>query len=136
MKLAGRMRLDPMLFTPLSSELGPSQADYAGKLATLMKERPKLELNACAQAGGDDYEALHRQLLAVQAQTTEAEAAQAIKPDWQTEHAQQLTELAQVRGKNLRRALVEEHGIPPSRIYLCKASANPKDALAGIKLEL
>lgn len=117
LKMATQVRLDPMLFPPLSGELDGEGEDYAGKLGVLLTERPAMHLTLCGVSGAGDQAAL------AQMNPTEAE-----KTD--------LTDLAKARSDALKSFLVNKKQVDPSRLLVCKPSVDPEGKVSGIKLEL
>ena len=131
MKMAGKMRLDPMSFPAGSAELGEVQQDYAAKLAEILTQRPKLHLELCGEAGRDDFSQL------AQASQTEGEAAAEEPPAIpEAEQRKQMLALAEARADTLKRWLVSEKGIEPARLYPCKPTADPEGEVAGVRLSL
>jgi hypothetical protein len=136
LKLAGQMRLDPMPFPALQSEMGVAQQDYAAKLALILTERPKVQLQLCGEAGAGDYSAL-TQSMAIPIEpraTAEAEATGSVTHS--AEQQQQMTALADARARGLKHWLVREKGIDSSRLYLCKAKADPAGKINGVAMSL
>ena len=144
LKLAGKMRLDPMPFDPMQPQMAESQLDYAAKLATLMTERPKLELTIRGAAGEADY-AAYREALIAEAEANNAAATpsaaetQMPSPAFEfplEEHTQFLRSIAKKRAAALKQELVANHGISDQRIYVGKATAESSEKLSGVKMEL
>jgi hypothetical protein len=119
-------KLDDVTFAPGSAELTPEFREYMGKLATLLEERPEVQLRLCGRAVKQDLAAsapppekkesklnklLHRK------------KAQAPKPTG----PEALAELAQGRGAAVLNALVEGHGVAEERIYTCDAEPDLSD---------
>ena len=140
LKLAGQMRLDPMPFPALQAELGVAQQDYAGKLALILDQRPGLQLQLCGEAGRDDFAALMLSVAAANGeqapQTPAGSGEQSAPATPDTEQQRELTTLADARARGLKHWLVKEKGIDASRLYLCKARADPEGKISGVKMSL
>ena len=140
LKAAGRMSLDPMAFDPLSSQPNPENNDYANKLATLLTERPSLEMEICGKAGFDDYQALRVELAAGATPTDgkpePTENADSPTPQLAAADEERLLQLARERQQILKQLLVQQHGIDPKRLYTCKAVAIEYSTLSGVELSL
>jgi hypothetical protein len=131
MKMAGKMRLDPMPFPAGSAELGELQLDYAAKLAQILADRPNLHLELCGEAGRDDFSQL-----AQAGQTGEAAASGQPSAVPAAEQREQMLALAEARADTLKRWLVSEKGIEPARLYPCKPAADPEAEVSGVLLSL
>lgn len=112
LKMANKIRLEPMQFEPLQSDLQGEQLDYAGKIADLMLDRPKLDLSVCGIAGAADAQAL-----VASGKTTD------------------LSDLAKQRSAALKNWLHTEKDIPHERLFECKAKVDPESDISGINLE-
>ena len=95
-------RFDPVEFIAGDGELDDNYALYLDKLSTLLKERPKLEMNIC----GIPSE-LDRQALSSQQQDKSVEIT--------NDH---LIQLAEQRGQVVKSYLIEA-GIDAGRLYTC-----------------
>ncbi|MFA7554353.1 MAG: DUF748 domain-containing protein [Spongiibacteraceae bacterium] len=95
------IQLEPMVFEPGGDSLNAERRAYADKIVVMLKERPKLSLNACGNASEADKQAL--QMLAPEVPVTES----------------QLVKLAERRGFALKRGLMDA-GVESKRIYLCQ----------------
>jgi hypothetical protein len=120
LKLATQVQLKPMDFAPGSAELGPDQAAYAAKLATLLGKKDDVQLTVCGVAGAPDAA-----LLASAAETA---------PD--TPQNEALLQLAKQRQEALKASLVKEHGVAPKRVLVCKAKVALDQTVAGVLLGL
>ena len=137
MKLVGQVQLDPMPFPAGTVELGPVQLDYAAKLAQMLIDRPGIELRACGKAGRADFSSL----LIAEEGNEEAKPDETGDPGqpavtFTPEQEAQMRALAEQRADALKRWLVNEKGIAPERIYLCKPIADPAGEVSGIRLNL
>ena len=128
LKMAGKIRLDPMPFPAGSAELGQVQLDYAAKLAQILSERPKLHLELCGEAGLEDFSQL------AQETPTGGAAAESAIPS--AEQRQRMLALAEERADALKRWLVSEKGVESKRLYPCKPTADPEGKVTGVRLSL
>jgi hypothetical protein len=123
-RLAGKataLRLDPVVFAPGTAEVDDTAAAYAGRVAALLEDRPRLNARLCGKAVAADREALAPPAPAPAAATPASEAA---APAPVTD--EQLTALARHRAEAFRDLLVTAHGIPPDRLLICLPEIEPE----------
>lgn len=120
-------KLDPVTFAAGSSELKPEFDDYFAKVATLLEERPDVQLRLCGRAVQQDRatpvtpppvdESKWKKLFD---RKKEPEAAPPSDAD--------LVQLARDRATKVLDKLVEDHAVPAERIYTCDPKPDPEDA--------
>ncbi|MCX2981264.1 DUF748 domain-containing protein [Halieaceae bacterium IMCC14734] len=137
LKAAGKMSLDPMIFTALSAEPSVDNLAYTEKLSVLLTERPSLELQVCGAAGRDDHQALLARIAATaDGPATTDDPAISPPPVIDAAGTAELLELARLRQQRLKQLLVQQHGIEAKRVYTCKASVAAEGKLSGVSLGL
>ena len=88
-----KIRLSPINYPRASVNLPEEQKDYLRKVATLMEDRPKIEMTVCGIALANEL------------------------PSSQSEEA--LLKLASMRGEQVKGLLVNEYRIDAARLFLC-----------------
>lgn len=124
---------EPVLFTAGSAEITDEHQEYMGKMATLLKERPELQLNICALPSEQDRLALSP------APATDgkeqAEEPQETSAEPQVSN-QTLLDLAQNRMAVIRQLLMDQ-GIPNTRLFTCQPNIEDlEDEPPGVELYL
>jgi outer membrane protein OmpA-like peptidoglycan-associated protein len=136
---ATRVRLNPVEFEPGQSVLDDNDREYLGKVAKVLKDRPKIAIKLCGVAASRDREFLQQQKQQDQqqqaaktpGQVQDASAAQAPVVD-ETE----LSEIAEQRAAAIKDFLVEEHRVPASRLVGCLPKLEIDDAKAQPRTDL
>jgi outer membrane protein OmpA-like peptidoglycan-associated protein len=119
-------KLDDVTFAPGSAELKPEFREYMGKLATLLDERPDVQLRLCGRAVKQDADASapppekKESKLKKLLHKKEEQASRPTGPE-------ALAALARARGAAVLNALVEEHAVPEERIYTCDPEPDATD---------
>lgn len=120
-------KLDAITFAPGSSALKPEFDDYLEKVATLLDERPDVQLRLCGRAVKQDLavpvkppprESKWKKLFE---KKKDDEAAPATRGE------DELVHLARDRGAAVLDILIEEHGVGEERIYTCDPKPDPSD---------
>ena len=110
-KRASKIRLNPILFEPGSTELDEPAIDYLKRVSAIMEEHPATRLDICGVATESDR--------AAQKELSASTTADDI-----------LLELAKSRTERIKEQLVKLHGIATKRLITCE----PKiDKSAGAK---
>jgi outer membrane protein OmpA-like peptidoglycan-associated protein len=130
---AGAVQLDPVAFPAAADTLDDKDKDYLGKLAGVLKERPKIAIKLCGLATQADRAALAQALAQKAAQEQKAkELEQGEKPKQGDEpKAEQATQppavpdetllaLAKRRAEVIEDYLVKQHGVSPGRAAVCR----------------
>ncbi len=112
-----KVHLKPVEFGPGLSEIDAEDKDYLGKVAGVLKERPKLAIKLCGVAVDADKAYLQQQAAA---KTEKDNKSQTSKPAAPEISEIQLTELAGTRANLVKDYLVEQFGIPASHLVNCK----------------
>lgn len=99
-----KIRFDPLVFEPGSTNISSAQTPYLDKIAKLMHDTPHLGLSICGVATGKDRDAL----LASSTQKP------AVAPD-----RQQLISLARQRADTVKNYFTTQKNIDRSRLYDC-----------------
>lgn len=136
LKMAGEeaaaVRLAPVEFPPAATSLDDTDRDYLGKVAQVLKERPKIAIKLCGSATQTDRQAMTEALASQMAKVAKAEKADgADKPgDAQPRQGQaetlppipdeQLLSLARQRAEAVEDYLVRQHGLSASRTAICR----------------
>ncbi len=111
----GTVNLEPIVFSTPDTQLNDEQQQYLSKIAALLQERPKIELNICGLASETDRLAL----MATQ-QTEAGTAKQDAPPEKEvvTVTNEQLLELANQRNLLIKERLIEQ-GVDAGRLFSC-----------------
>lgn len=136
LKMAGEeaaaVRLDPVGFAAGAALLDDQDRDYLGKVAQVLKERPKIAVKLCGAAVQADREELARRM-AAQAkakkpeQEGEAKAEEAALPAVSEE---ELLALATQRAEAIEDYLVTQQGVSASRAVVCRPVIDPQSGAA------
>ncbi len=140
---AGAVRLNPVEFPAAAAELDDKDRDYLGKVAKVLKERPKIAIKLCGAATRADRQALAEALAqqaAKEKKAAQKEAEQAGEgeaeplpevPD------EQLLQLAKQRAETVEDYLVTAHGVSASRAAVCRPVIDSdKAALPRVDLQI
>jgi outer membrane protein OmpA-like peptidoglycan-associated protein len=124
---AGAVRLNPVEFPAAAAELDKQDRDYLGKVAKVLKERPKIAIKLCGAATRADRQALAEALAQQAAKEKQAEPK---GEDEQTGEGgadappqvpdEQLLQLARQRAETVEDYLVTQHGVSASRAAVCR----------------
>ena len=109
-------RFDPVRFTPGGSELNEEHRQYMGKMATLLGQRPGLDLNICALASEQDRQALTSAPDEKQESKESPADGASAKPPVSN---QTLIDLAKNRMDKVKQLLMD-HGIVQGRLFTCQ----------------
>ena len=109
--------LKPVEFSPGLSEIDTEDKDYLGKVARVLKERPKLAIKLCGVAVAADRTYLQQQAAA---KTEKDKQNQTSKPAAPDISEAQLTALAGTRANQVKDYLVEQFSIPASHLVNCR----------------
>ena len=112
-----RVHLKPVEFDPGLSEIDTEDKDYLGKVAKVLKERPKLAIKLCGVAVDADKAYLQKQAAAKSEKDNKSQTA---KPAAANISEAQLTELAGTRANQVKDYLVEQFSIPASHLVNCQ----------------
>ena len=112
-----RVHLKPVEFDPGLSEIDAEDKDYLGKVAKVLKERPKLAIKLCGVAVDADKAYLQKQAAAKSEKDNKSQTA---KPAAANISEAQLTELAGTRANQVKDYLVEQFSIPASHLVNCQ----------------
>ena len=112
-----KVHLKPVEFSPGLSEIDTEDKDYLGKVARVLKERPKLAIKLCGVAVAADRTYLQQQAAA---KTEKDKQNQTSKPAAPDISEAQLTALAGTRANQVKDYLVEQFSIPASHLVNCR----------------
>ena len=145
LKMAGEeataVRLNPVEFEPAEVSLDDQDRDYLGKVAQVLKERPKIAVKLCAVATRAD----HRELALGkdaerkgESQRDEAPAEGVSEASASQEIPQaELLNLAKRRAELIEDFLVKQHNIDPSRTAVCRPLIDPdEEARPRVELQI
>ncbi len=110
------IQLDSIEYVAGKSDLTGGHQDYLMKISTLLLERPKMQLTACASANNFDREAL-----------------QFLNPEVPVSD-ELLISLATQRGSVVKRELLAK-GVAAERVFLCQPTLQ-QDAISGVELSM
>ncbi|WP_457573119.1 DUF748 domain-containing protein [Desulfolithobacter sp.] len=99
-----KTRLAPVEFAPGSAVLSEKQSDYLDRVAKILKDRPKLELQLCPKLGRDDL-------------PRESKIEELSNDD-----KERLLDLGERRAIAVRDFLTEKYGIDPRRLLICSSA--------------
>lgn len=99
-----KTRLAPVEFAPGSDVLSEKQTDYLDRVAKILQDRPKLELQLCPKLARDD---LPRDTMVEELSNDDKE---------------RLLGLAERRAIAVRHFLTGKHGIDPRRLLICSSA--------------
>ncbi|EAU55055.1 DUF748 domain-containing protein [Mariprofundus ferrooxydans] len=116
---AAKPRLTPIIFEPRSSALTAPMAEYAGKIAGLMKEKG-LRLQICGVATSGE---------GVAVAADQAQAPASAMSD------QQLLELATARSNHVQEAIAS-HGVKADQLFGCRPQIDAEKKKAKPRVEL
>ena len=137
---ATRVRLNPVEFEPGQSALDDSDREYLGKVAQVLKDRPKIAIKLCGVAAAQDRLFLEKQLQ----QEQQKQQQQSAKPPAQTAAAvetpavdeTQLSEIAEQRAAAVKDFLIEKHRVPANRLAGCLPQLEIDDTEAQPRTDL
>jgi outer membrane protein OmpA-like peptidoglycan-associated protein len=117
-KSASKIRLNPILFAPGSTELDEVAIDYLKRVSAILKEHPTAQVDVCGVA-------------------TESDRVAQKKLSASTATDATLLELAKNRTKSIENQLVKLHGIEAKRIIVCKPKIDSRiEAKPRVDLEI
>ncbi len=126
---AAKIQLDPIPFTPGSSQLNPDQHAYLDKIAELLNERPEVYIRLCGVTTASDIGALQemerKRLLAAaksEQKTADetAETPEPIEPAPVVISEQQLNQLANARTGSIEHYLSAARQVKAERLISCQ----------------
>jgi outer membrane protein OmpA-like peptidoglycan-associated protein len=110
-KEIARVRLDPVQFTPGSSDLNETANEYLKRVAEILANRPSLRMEICGKAVESDRISLKKPLQGKDREAAEKETAAPSEQD--------LLNLAKTRAEVIKSSLVSQYKISHERMYLC-----------------
>jgi len=135
---ATRVRLNPVEFDPGQSMLDDNDRAYLGKVAKVLKDRPKIAIKLCGVAAPQDRLFLEQEQQKQQAQTTKTPAqAQAAAPaEAIVVDETRLSEIAEQRAAAIKDFLIEKHQVSASRLVGCLPQLELDDDKAAPRTDL
>jgi outer membrane protein OmpA-like peptidoglycan-associated protein len=147
---AGAVQLNPVEFPAAADTLDDKDKDYLGKIAGVLKERPKIAIKLCGMATQADREAVAQKLAQQAAQEKkkqESDKGEAAKEGTEVKKAaasqpppvpdETLLELAKRRAEVVEDYLVKQHGVSPGRAAVCRPVIDPEaGALSRVDLQI
>ena len=135
---ATALRFEPVIFMPGSSKYNQDGSEYIDKIATLLQDRPNLQITICGISTPKDKNKLLNDAMEAHAKKTETTKD---KPDEDMPipeiNTEQLTTLAKERGEKIKSYFVSEKGINSERIFSCHPSySDEDDALPSAEISL
>jgi hypothetical protein len=131
-----RRALDPVGFGAGDVLLDDQDRDYLGKVAQVLKERPKIAVKLCGAAVQADREELARRM-AAQAKEKQPKRGREVKAEAKVEEAalpavseEELLALAKQRAEVIEDYLVTRHGVSASRAAVCRPVVDPQSGAA------
>ena len=127
-RIAGAIRLEPMIFTAGSAVLDATALEYQKRLARLLEQRPQLRIKICGIATNSDQEALMEKALeAYQAEVNRRGIYESGTPVPAPEITnEQLLALAAERADMIKTVLITRHGIGADRLFGCQPQIDPE----------
>jgi len=145
-KSTSKIRLNPILFEPGSTELGESAIDYLKRVSAILKEHPAAQVDVCGVATESDRAALSASpstKAGAQATAQKGNIADKDKTITQKEPAAStitdaaLLNLAKNRIERIEDQLIKLHGIAAKRIIACKPKVDSgAEAKPRVDLEI
>jgi outer membrane protein OmpA-like peptidoglycan-associated protein len=134
LKMAGdeatAVRLNPVEFPPAQAQLDDQDRDYLGKVAKVLKDRPKIAVKLCGTATVSDRlamaEAMVQEAKAKTDQKAQEKEAPAAKPNLQDVPEAEMLALAKRRAEAVEDYLVNQHGVSASRTAVCRPTLDPE----------
>lgn len=127
---ASAVRLNPVEFPPAIAELDDKDRDYLGKVAQVLKERPKIAVKLCGTATVSDRlamaQAMAEQAKAKQDPKQQPKQGSAEKPPQQEVPEAEMLALAKRRAEAVEDYLVNQHGVSASRTAVCRPTLDPE----------
>ena len=135
---ATRVRLNPVEFEPGQSQLDDGDREYLGKVAKVLKDRPKIAIKLCGVAAAQDRQFLEQQQQQQAPQAAKPAAGQAASPPAQPPPVDQrrLSEIAEQRAAAIKDFLIEQHQVPASRLVGCLPQLELDDDKAAPRADL
>ncbi len=127
--VAGKVSLDPVLFAPGSGMLTEDHMNYLQKLAKVMGERKQIGVQICSYATVADLPG------ASENKPVQTGAQGGVATPVSDELRKQALKLAAQRAEEIKKHLVEQHGIDPGRVSVCAPEFDSK-AEAKSRVEL
>lgn len=128
--LATALRLDPVYFEPIKTNLDEEDKQHLEKLITMLTERPNINLVVCGHTTLDDRfklfpveETVVEQIQNIDPHDEELDVdINSLLPKLSDKELTKLNEIAKQRGETVRNYLSKEKGIDATRMIMC----NPK----------
>ena len=132
---ASKVRLQPVMFAPASTESIGESADYLEKVAGILKARPEVNIKVCGLAVEEDRVALEE---AAATPAPETGKDKQDKPVTATGSVgdEELLELARERARTVKDFLVTGHGVTASRLVDCQPRVESADEDNAPRVEL
>lgn len=112
-----KIEISDLNYAPTQVDVSAEQEEFVTRFAALLKDKKDLQIKLCGVANAQDIG------IAKGVKLTQAQVESVIS-------------LADQRGANFKRYMVEEHAIPSSRLLLCKPRMNnSKDSVPHIMFE-
>ncbi len=138
---ATKVRFQPLEYSPGSSDLEGKNRAYAEKVATLLLDRPALNLTLCGVVNGKDKRAIQTRLIA-DSRERAAEKGKKISQDAALKELDKeilksaLLEMAVKRSRGLKAYLIER-GVKEERLFTCRPMIDLEEgAKARVELTL
>lgn len=135
-----KLLFDPVAFAPGTDSLAPEASAYLDRVATLMRERPGVDVGLCGRATAADLAALRAAAPASIPALILDKLPFSGKPkpgDPATEdETGKLVHLAQSRSDAAKRYLGVTHGIPGERLYECRSTYEAGDSIPRVEIRL
>ncbi len=118
--------LAPVIFQPQQEKLTPEHIAYLDRVAKIMQERPKMEINLCPTVPTWEFDSKQSKKKDGEGETTLDEKTQ-----------QQMIQLGQERAKTIISHLVSSHGIDQGRLLICETAIKTEStAVPEVDLQL
>lgn len=135
-----KLLFDPVPFAPGTDSLAPEASAYLDRVATLMRERPGVEVGLCGRATAADLAALRDAAPASIPALILDKLPFSGKPkpgDPATaDETGKLVHLAQSRSDAAKRYLGTTHGIPGERLYECRSTYEAGGSAPRVEIRL
>jgi len=129
---ASKVRLQPVMFAPGSTENLAESLDYLEKVAGILKSRPEVNIKVCGLAVEEDRAVLAKPAAPAAPEAGKDKPVAAVS----TVSEEQLLELASQRAGAVKDFLVTGHGVTASRLVACQPQVESADMDNAPRVEL
>jgi len=126
---AAQPRFEPLIFAPGSAKISAMNKKHLKKIAKLFTDRPGLSLTVCAVSVEKDWQVMKTDLSDEEKNLLEKAGRKNVVPNKENPKVASikqdlLLKLAGLRGRQVKRYIVESSGLDPARILSCNAKVD------------